>query len=181
MGTAKVDLRQTLDLAHQALNEAGVEHALIGGLALAEHGVHRATVDVDLLIDGTKILQTKSALLDKGFKLEWENDDELMFSGPGFLDILVANRLLSQKMLKTSRQSQSHAIAVVEPEDIIGLKIQAYKNDPLRELQHKADIQAIARENPDIEIKRIQDYAELFNEWDTVKALLPKSMRTDGT
>lgn len=171
---SNIDLRSTLNLAHQALEGAGVEHALIGGLALAEHGVHRATIDVDLLISATQIAPAKEALVGAGFKLEWETEDELMFSGPGFLDILVANRLLSQKMLKDSRPSQSHAISVVEPEDIIGLKIQAYKNDPVREMQHKADIQAVARENADLDIQRIQEYAELFSEWETVKRLLQK-------
>lgn len=169
-----VELRKTLDLAHAALAEAGIEHALIGGLALAEHGVHRATVDVDFLVDGVKADQTKSVLIAKGFKLEWENDDEMMFSGPGYLDILLANRLLSQKMLKQGQPSGSHDVLVVEPEDIIGLKIQAYKNDSSRELQHKADIQAIARENTDLDIQRIRQYAELFSEWDTVKGLLKK-------
>lgn len=171
---SSIDLRSTLNIAHAALESAAIEHALIGGLALAEHGVHRATIDVDLLIDGTKVAPAKEALLAAGFKLEWETDDELMFSGPGYLDVLVANRLLSQKMLKNSRPSQSHAISVVEPEDIIGLKIQAYKNDPVREMQHKADIQAVARENADLDIQRIQEYAELFSEWDTVKSLLQK-------
>lgn len=98
----------------------------------------------------------------------------MMFSGPGYLDILLANRLLSQKMLKQGQPSDSHDVRVVEPEDIIGLKIQAYKNDSAREMQDKADIQAIARENTDLDIQRIRHYAELFSEWDTVKGLLKK-------
>ena len=33
-----------------AFNERGIEHAVCGGLAIAIHGVVRATVDIDLLI-----------------------------------------------------------------------------------------------------------------------------------
>ena len=37
------------DLAHK-LDEAGIPYALIGALALGEHGLYRMTVDVDLLV-----------------------------------------------------------------------------------------------------------------------------------
>lgn len=40
-----MDLRGILIEIHLALRDAGVDHALIGGLALASHGAARATVD----------------------------------------------------------------------------------------------------------------------------------------
>jgi len=39
----RMDLRSVLLEIHSALREAGIDHALIGGLALAAHGAARAT------------------------------------------------------------------------------------------------------------------------------------------
>ncbi|MGH9898331.1 MAG: hypothetical protein ACRD4L_05720, partial [Pyrinomonadaceae bacterium] len=38
----------------KALNNARAEYLLIGGYALFAHGYHRATVDIDLLVPGTR-------------------------------------------------------------------------------------------------------------------------------
>ena len=46
-------------------------------------------------------------------------------------------------MLKQAYLNQELNIYILKPEDIIGLKIQAYKNDAARELQDKADIQKL--------------------------------------
>lgn len=49
-------------------------------------------------------------------------------------------------------------------EDLIGLKIQAYKNDPKRELQDKADIQALIEKN-NLDWNQVEFYANQFHEW----------------
>jgi predicted nucleotidyltransferase len=62
-------------------------------------------------------------------------------------------------------------IKCVGPEDLIGLKIQAYKNDPRRELQDRADIQRLIETTPSLDWERIKDYADLFSEWPTIEDL----------
>jgi len=42
-----------LKLLLQSFNEHGVEYLLIGGYALAAHGYHRATVDIDIIVPAT--------------------------------------------------------------------------------------------------------------------------------
>lgn len=42
-----------LKLLLQSFNEHGIEYLLIGGYALAAHGYHRATVDIDILVPAT--------------------------------------------------------------------------------------------------------------------------------
>jgi len=49
-----MDLRSVLHEIHSALLEVGIDHALIGGLALAAHGSGRLTVGADLLADGER-------------------------------------------------------------------------------------------------------------------------------
>lgn len=164
------DLRKTLNLAHSVLDKNQVRHALIGGFALAIYGNHRATSDIDFLADGAKKELIKSALQAEGFILNFESAEVLQFTGPGFLDILLANRPLSQEMLKSSVINPSLGVYVLRAEDIIGLKIQAYKNDFSRELQDKADIQKLL-ENPNLDFQLVKKYADLFGEWETIERL----------
>ncbi|MFZ5475543.1 MAG: hypothetical protein ACOZNI_02105 [Myxococcota bacterium] len=44
------EVRAAVTTAHEALAAAGVRHVLIGGIAVAAHGLVRATVDVDFLV-----------------------------------------------------------------------------------------------------------------------------------
>ena len=60
------ELRAVLD----ALDEAGVEYALIGGLAVAVWGAPRATKDIDLLVRREDLAQAKGAVRTRGFVLE---------------------------------------------------------------------------------------------------------------
>lgn len=165
-----IDLRKTLLDASEALTNAGIRHALIGGFAMASYGYHRTTIDVDFLADGNSRDLIKEVLLKQGFQLTHESPEVLQFSGPGLLDILLASRPLSHEMLKQAIQNSSLGVYVVRPEDIIGLKIQAYKNDPTRELQDKADIQKLLTLSQ-IDLMLVKKYADLFDEWVTIKKL----------
>jgi hypothetical protein len=166
-----LDLRKTLLDASSALKKAGISHALIGGFAMATYGHHRTTVDVDFLADGSKKEAIKTTLLGIGFQLVFESDEVLQFSGPGLLDILLANRPLSLEMLEQAQQNAQLGVYVVRPEDIIGLKIQAYKNDPTRELQDKADIQKLLSTS-NINLTLVKKYADLFNEWTVIEKIM---------
>lgn len=165
------NIRETLDLAHRVLSEARVDHALIGGLALGGHGIHRATMDVELLIEGSVREQAKKALENNGFKLKAETDETLHFSGYGNLDLLLANRTPSREMLKRASTTTVAEVKCLQPEDIIGLKIQAYSNNRKRALQDKADIAALIEKCDNLDWDRVKSYAELFDEWDAIEKI----------
>lgn len=165
-----LNLRKTLVDAHTALEAEGIAHALIGGFALAVYGYHRTTADIDLLADGTKRDLIKKALAEKGFLLQFESNEVLQFIGPGYVDILLANRPLSQEMLQQAQPNSALGVYVLKAEDIVGLKIQAYKNDASRELQDKADIQKLLSLQ-NLDLARIKKYADLFDEWPVIEKL----------
>ena len=52
-----------------ALNEANVDHAICGALALAVHGAPRATTDIDLLVPHELIPKALDAVERVGFEL----------------------------------------------------------------------------------------------------------------
>lgn len=166
-----MSLRETLSRVHQALQDAGVDHALIGGMALAMWGLSRATGDVDFLVESTHRETTEKALLDLGFLVFASTNEVLQLQGMGNVDILFAQRPLSRKMLADSKTLPGMDLKYLLAEDLIGLKIQAYKNDPRRELQDKADIQNLMRKNPQMDFERIRQYADLFDEWVAIQQL----------
>lgn len=103
------NLRKTLVQVSQIFEKNKINHALIGGLALATYGLHRATSDIDFLADGLKKEVIKSILLSAGFSLKHESPEVLQFSGPNFLDILLANRPASIEMLNLKNIPTSSA------------------------------------------------------------------------
>lgn len=60
-----MDLQVELTRILAALRDAGIEHALCGGLAVAIHGAPRATKDIDLLVqepDVERVLEAVKAI-----------------------------------------------------------------------------------------------------------------------
>lgn len=166
-----MEIQDTLTLAKSSLEKEGIKFALIGGFALAAHGVVRATQDIDLLVDGGQKDLAKDLLSTAGFKLVFENSEVLHFSGQGQLDILLANRESTLDMLKRAQSINNFPVPVVSAEDLIGLKIQAYKNNPDREFQDKADIQSLLKQVTNLDFSLIKKYADMFDEWDFISEL----------
>jgi hypothetical protein len=65
-----VNLFDELRALVTALDAAGVEYALVGGLAVAVWGAPRATKDIDLLIQPDSLPRAKAAARECGFTLE---------------------------------------------------------------------------------------------------------------
>lgn len=169
-----MDLRKTLQLVHNLFVENKIEHALIGGLGLACYGSTRATIDLDLLIHEDDKLKAKGLLESVGFKTEHESDEVLQFSGAGLVDILLARRPISQDILRNSNEGGPEGIRFVTKEALIGLKIQAYKNNPKREFQDKADIQFLIEFVGELDWDTVKEYADLFDEWETIDEIKNK-------
>lgn len=170
-----MNLRATLKLAHTLLDQNGIDHALIGGLAMACYGSTRATVDLDLLVREENKQKLKDVFLGNGFNLVNESVEVLQFAGIGYVDILLARRPISQKILDQANLNGPEGIRFVRTEDLIGLKIQAYINDPSRELQDKADIQFLIQNVDSLDWERVRSYADLFNQWEVINDIKNKT------
>lgn len=170
-----MNLKELLLSVHNALQTAQVEHALIGAFAMAHYGVQRATGDIDFLIDETDRKKTLTALEKLGFKIFHETDEVVQLQGPGSVDFLLAKRQLSRKMLKEAQNIEPLNIKCISIEGLMGLKIQAYTNNPKRELKDKADILSLIEQHPIMNWEQIKIYADLFNAWEDILALKRKA------
>lgn len=168
-------LRETLKLVHRLLESEGVAHALIGGLALASYGSLRATVDLDLIVDENDRDSVLRILLKNGFELFNDGPEVIQFSGLGFVDILLARRPISRQLLAEAEVIGPEGILIIGPEGLIGLKIQAYVNDPARELQDKADIQFLIGNVEDLDWNKVWTFADLFNQRTAIDEIKKKA------
>lgn len=158
-------------LTHEALLAAKAPHALIGGFALAVHGYPRATNDIDFLVHGDFRTEVVGEMLSRGFNRFFTSDEVDQWEGEAPVDFLYARRPISQTMLQRASTGETLVgIPVLDPSDLIGLKIQAYVNNPKRQLQDLADIQKLIELNQ-IDWERVKTYAEAFGEWERVKTL----------
>src|SRR4051794_40603515 len=60
-------VQRALDKVTRLLDEAGIPYALIGAMALNEHGYRRVTVDVDLLLTAEGLENFKKRHLGFGY------------------------------------------------------------------------------------------------------------------
>lgn len=101
--------------------------ALIGGLALASHGVVRATRDVDFLIDADDADRLHDILLGLGYLCLHRSEDAANYlRGEDGFDVLYAHRPTARKLLceADERQTGFGRLRVIGAEGLIAFKLQ---------------------------------------------------------
>jgi hypothetical protein len=172
-----MNLRSVLLQTHDAFDEADIDFALIGGLALAAHGAARATVDLDLLADSARADDIDSLLRARGYDCLHRTENVANYVSEvaelGRVDILFASRDYGRAML---RRAQPHdilgtSILVVDASDLIGLKVQSSSNDASRMRRDLADIERLLRAT-DLDLDRIREYFAIFDREKELDVLL---------
>lgn len=164
-----MDFRSAFLKIGAALDREAIDFALIGGFAMAALKVPRATGDLDFLADGARADQIDSIMQGLGYaKLHRSNDaanfgsqDELL----GRVDFLFARRAYTNAMLARAKSHDLFAgvqIKVVQPEDLIGLKVQSSSNNPRRLRLDVADIARLMDAHPHLDLERVREYFRLF-------------------
>lgn len=149
-----------------AVDRAGAAAALIGGLALAPHGVVRATQDIDMLIEAGHADAVEQELAALGYRCLHRSADAANYiRGDERVDFLYARRPKAMQLLSeaATRSTPFGTLAVISLEGLIAFKLQALVNDP-RRTRDLEDIRALLRANRDT-VKRtaLREYFRLFD------------------
>lgn len=155
----------------EELKSKNISYGIIGGLAVFAYGGERTTFDVDFLIDGYHRPAIKDIAKKLNLKIVNENLEVIQFTGAAQIDIIFANRPVAQSMLSRVQQIGKMPYPVVSPEDLVGLKIQAFAGDRGREFVDKGDILTIMRNVPTLDFKKIKEYADIFSVWNEIEDL----------
>ena len=178
MTTASRLGRQIAEIA-SVLNNINASFALIGGLALASHNVIRATQDVDLLVALEKADEIEIELTKLGYRCLHRSPDAANYSrGTERLDFLYASRPIARRLLADARTLSTSlgTLRVINPEGLIGFKLQGFVNDP-RRTQDLEDIRALLRANRErLDLAEVRGYFALFGR----EALLDELLRETG-
>jgi hypothetical protein len=139
------------------LEAAGVHYALIGGLAAAEHGVIRATQDVDLLltVPAVSLPGLLEALQEAGCRVdtdrvirEWTRDHlTRIYFGSVPIDWLAPVIPLFQVVLDRAavRRMLGRPVRVADAEGTVLMKLVAFRPED------RHDVEAIAAASPGLD------------------------------
>ena len=148
--------------------------ALIGGLALASHGVVRATRDVDFLVDADDADRLHDILLGLGYRCVHRSQDAANYlRGEDGFDVLYAHRPMARRLLSEAdeRQTGFGRLRVIGAEGLIAFKLQGYVNDPTR-VRDLDDLRALFKANADqLDMDEVRRYFALFDREDLLEAL----------
>ena len=169
---APVNFERVLRALLAAFGRKKIRHAVIGGFALGVLGYARATMDLDFLVHRDDLDKLHAALTALGYKrlLRTENVSHYQHrdSRWGGLDFIHAFRETSLGMLARAKSYKifggKQTLRFADPEDVIGLKVQAMVNDPIRKSQEVADIEMLMRLHGEkLNWERIQKYYGIFD------------------
>ena len=142
-----MDLLASICRLGEAFDAAGIRYGLIGGLAMAARGVQRATFDLDLLLMLSDLDRAHRILSDQGYTRIFHSENVSHYQNQQAaltrVDILHAFRGPSLGMLQRADRlnfTAACALPVLKIEDLVGLKIQALVNNPMRALGDWNDI-----------------------------------------
>ncbi len=166
-----MDFKSVLSALIEKFNEHHVRYALMGGFALGLWGVGRTTVDIDLLVNRDDMEKVDPVMKQLGYECKYRSENVSQYVSPlrvfGEVDFLHAFREASLEMLKRAEKKEvfnSLEITVLRPEDLIGMKLQAIKNNPEREQIDLMDIDSlISVIGKDLDRSLVEKYAEILD------------------
>lgn len=163
-----------------AFRNGEVRYALIGGYAMGLWGAGRATVDIDFLVNRDDLEKIDRIMTALGYECKYKSENVSQYISPlnifGEVDFLHAFRETSIEIINRAEEKEMSGgalkIKVVRPEDLIGLKLQAIKNDPSREQIDIADIESLfASRAENFDWSLSESYFKLFDMEDIYKKL----------
>ena len=167
----EVDFERVLKELIRTFELERVRYAMIGGFALGALGAPRATMDLDFLIHQEDLKKAHQALLRLGYQRRFHTQNVSQYasndSSWGSVDFIHAFRKISLGMLDRSLKKPifagTYSVPILQPEDVIGLKVQAMANDVARRNKEMADIEALmSLYRNRLDWARLKEYYSLF-------------------
>ena len=175
-----VDFERVLQALLAEFDHCRIRYAAIGGFALGVLGHVRATMDLDFLVHRDDLDKLHERLTELGYGriVRTENVSHYRHREEawGGVDFVHAFRESSLAMLGRAKSypvfGEKQTLRTADPEDVIGLKVQAMTNDPERKPQESADIEALMRlHGSNLDWERIQEFYDIFGVGEEAKKL----------
>ncbi|MGQ9623625.1 MAG: nucleotidyltransferase [Candidatus Caldatribacteriaceae bacterium] len=125
-----------------------------------------------------------------GYECRYRSENVSQYVSPlkafGNIDCLYAFRIASLNMIERAEEREIFGGAIkvkaARPEDLIGLKLQAMRNDSSRREQDLADIRAlVALWSPKLDWSLIEEYARVLEMEEVYRSFAPAQGNERGT
>jgi hypothetical protein len=142
----EIDLLEDFRALVAALDEARIDYAVVGALALAVHGFPRATTDIDLLVRKEDVERVLKAVERVGYRLpalpiafrngiEVQRVTKVVGADHLILDLILVNDLLEEAWRSRTRLSSAEgAVTVISREALVQMKAMAGRPQDLVDL-----------------------------------------------
>jgi len=148
-----------------------IRYGVIGGFALGALGAPRATRDLDFLVHRDDMSRVHDLVSALSYRRIHHSDNVSQYEGEsiiwGGLDFVHAFRALALEMLDRAIEKPIFAgtrrIRVLQPEDLIGMKVQAIANSPDRKAKETVDIEALIGAQGSLDWARVEEFYALFS------------------
>jgi hypothetical protein len=166
-----VDFELVLQSLISEFSRLKIRCAAVGGFALGVLGAPRQTLDLDFLVHWDDLEKLDATLKTLGYARVFRSENVSQYRHPdtawGSVDFIHAFRKVSLAMLDRAKDypalGGTQSLRAAQPEDVIGLKVQAMFNDPERRAQEQNDIERLmARYGRRLDWDRIQDFYDVF-------------------
>ncbi len=166
MASGEAGLFTQLRELHAAFQSRSIAYCVIGGVAVNAHGAIRATHDLDLMLGKSDGARAHDMVSHLGYETIDQGEEIASYvRGRLRLDLLFAQRPAAQGLLARAKTIDfgGSMIAVVPLEGLLGLKIQAFHDDP-RRLKDLQDIVDLVRLHHDtLNLDEVRTYFRLFD------------------
>ncbi|MDZ7754636.1 MAG: hypothetical protein U5S82_24030 [Gammaproteobacteria bacterium] len=174
-----MDFHSVLKSLVHGFDREDVAYAMMGGFALGLWGVQRATVDLDFLVRKADLPRVHAIMTGMNYHLLHQSENVSQYVSDlrvfGEVDYLHAFREATTHMLARAATKPLFGgvleIPVLLPEDLIGLKVQAFVNDPSRSRDRDDIIALMDRHGNSMDWTRIEGYFALFERLDLLAEL----------
>ena len=150
----------------EALDRATISFSLIGGFAVNAYGFVRATHDLDVMVREEQGDALQDVLVGLGYETLDRGPDMASYARASLrLDVLFARRAISRDLLERSKLV-GHAdiqVRIIPLEGLIGLKIQAFNDDPRRIRDLDDIIQLLKINLGNLNLEQVRAYFRLFD------------------
>lgn len=166
-----MEFQHILKVLVTRFDDKKIPYALIGAVALGLLGVLRATGDIDFLVRKEDMPVISAIMKDLGYSVINDTENVTQFSHDlrafGTIDFLHAFRKPTLVMLERAEEKSVFSgeirIKVVLPEDLIGLKLQAIKNNPeLKAMSMQDIVNLVEIHGESMDWKEIETYAKIL-------------------
>ncbi|OIO00366.1 hypothetical protein COY52_03660 [Candidatus Desantisbacteria bacterium CG_4_10_14_0_8_um_filter_48_22] len=167
-----MDFKTVLKILLKNFRKENIRYALIGGFALGALDTPRSTVDIDFLVHLDDMPKVDEIMKGSGYECRFKSGNVSQYVSPlemfGEVDFLHAFRKTAVAMLERAVEKdifKKLKIRVLQPEDIIGLKIQAAANDENRVEREYSDIGTLMKNyGKKLNWDLLEEYFSIFKE-----------------